>query len=59
MDLSRKRKWSPAHPYAMFKIWLKYKEFESIKNPSKIIDICGFLAGLDDDFDVPDWGWCP
>ena len=27
--------------------------------PSKIIDISRVLAGVDDDIDVPDWGWCP
>ena len=43
----------------MFRIWLKSNEFEGIKNPSKIDDICRFLAGVDDDLDVPDWGWCP
>ena len=44
---------------AMFKIWLKSDEFEGIKNPPKIDDICRFLAGVDDDIDVADWGWCP
>ena len=39
---------------AMFKIWLKLDEFEGIKKPSKIDDICRFLAGVDDDLDVPD-----
>ena len=29
------------------------------RTPSKIDDICRFLAGVDDDLDVPDWGWCP
>ena len=24
---------------------------------SKINDSSGVLAGVDDDFDVPDWGW--
>ena len=43
----------------MFKIWLKSVEFEGIKNPSKIDDISRVLAGVDDDVDVPDWGWCP
>ena len=43
----------------MFEIWLKSDEFEGIKNPSKIDDISGILAGVDDDFDVPDWGCCP
>ena len=38
----------------MFKIWLKSDEFEGIKNPSKIDDISRVLAGVDDDFDVPD-----
>ena len=27
------------------------------KPPSKIDDICRFLAEVDDDLDVPDWGW--
>ena len=40
---------------AMLKICLKYNEFEGIRNPSKIEDILGILAVLDDDFDVPDW----
>ena len=26
---------------------------------SKIDDIRGILAGVDDDIDVLDWGWCP
>ena len=26
---------------------------------SKIDDISGILAGDDDDFDFPDWGWRP
>ena len=46
----------------MLKICLKYNEFEGIRNPSKIEDILGILAVLDDDFDVPDWAmvWtCP
>ena len=29
------------------------------RTPSKIDDICRILAGVDDDFDVPDWGWYP
>ena len=29
------------------------------KIPSKIDDISRVLAGVNDDFDVPDWGWCP
>ena len=29
------------------------------RRPSKIDDIYRVLAGVDDDFDVPDWGWCP
>ena len=44
---------------AMLKICLKYNEFEGIRNPSKIDDISGILAVLDDDFDVPDWDCCP
>ena len=43
----------------MFKIWLKSDEFEGIKNPSKINDISESLAGVDDDFNVPDFDWCP
>ena len=27
--------------------------------PSKIDDIFRVLAGVDDDIDAPDWGWCP
>ena len=44
---------------AMFKIWLKSDEFEGIRTPSKIDDICIIFAGVDDDLDVPDQGWCP
>ena len=43
----------------MFKIWLKSVEFEGIKNPfkeSKIDDIFGVFAGVDDDMDIPEWG---
>ena len=29
------------------------------RTPSKIDDILGILAGVDDDFDFPDWGCCP
>ena len=29
------------------------------RTPSKNDDISRILAGVDDDFDVPDWGWCP
>ena len=43
----------------MFKIWLKSDEFKASRALSKINDISGILAGVDDDFDVPDWGWCP
>ena len=39
----------------MFKIWLKSVEFEVIKNPLKVNDNCRILAGVDDNFDVPDW----
>ena len=42
----------------MFKLLLKYVEFEAIKNLSMINESSGFVAGVDDDFDVPDWGWC-
>ena len=28
------------------------------RTPSKIDDISRVLAGVDDDFDVPDWGFC-
>ena len=42
----------------MFKIWNKSHEFIGIMNPYKD-DISRVLAGVDDDFDVPDWGWCP
>ena len=38
---------------AIFKILLKSDEFEGIK----IEDISGDFAGVDDDLDVPDWGW--
>ena len=29
------------------------------RTPSKIDDISRVLAGVVDDIDVPDWGWCP
>ena len=29
------------------------------RTSSKIDDISKVLAGVDDDIDVPDWGWCP
>ena len=44
---------------AMFKIWFKSNECEGMKNLSKIDNICRFLAEVDDNFDVPDWGWHP
>ena len=44
---------------AMFEIWLKPDELKASRTPSKIDDICRFLAGVDDGLDVPDWGWCP
>ena len=31
---------------------------KTTRTPSKIDDICRFLTGVDDDFNVPDWGWC-
>ena len=40
---------------ALFKIWLKSVDFEGIKNN----DFSRLVAGVDDDFDGPDWGWCP
>ena len=33
--------------------------FKASRTLSKIDDISRILAGVDDDFDVPDWGWCP
>ena len=33
----------------MFKIWLKSVEVEGIKNPLKVNDIAGVVAGVDDD----------
>ena len=33
--------------------------FKSSRTPLKIDDISRVQAGVDDDFDVPDWGWCP
>ena len=44
---------------AMLKILLKSFEFKSIKNSLKSNGISIVLAGVDDDLDVPDWGWCP
>ena len=41
---------------AMFKFGLSLK---ASRTPSKIDDICKFLAGVDDDLNVPDWGWHP
>ena len=43
----------------MFKIWLKSDEFKASRTLSKMDDISRILAGVDDDFDVPDWGWFP
>jgi hypothetical protein len=33
--------------------------FKASRTPLKIDDISGVLAGVDDDIDVPDWGWYP
>ena len=44
---------------ARFKIWLKSVELKGIRYPLKIDDISRVLAGVDDDFDVPDRNWCP
>ena len=43
----------------MFKIWLKSVSLKASRTPSKIDDISRVLAGVDDDIDVPNWGWCP
>ena len=43
----------------MLKISLKSVELKASRTPSKIDDISRVLAGVDDDIDVPDWGWCP
>ena len=32
---------------------------KALRTPSKFDDISRNLAGVDDNFDVPDWGWCP
>ena len=32
---------------------------KALRTLPKIDDIFRVLAGVDDDFDVPDWGWCP
>ena len=44
-------------------VYLKFgwnpMNLKSSRTLSKIFDISGILAGDDDDFDVPDWGWCP
>ena len=49
--------------YALRELCLKFgwnpMSLKVSRTPSKINDICRFLAGVDDDFDVPDWGWCP
>ena len=35
------------------------KKFMFTRTLLKIDDTCRFLAGVDDDCDIPDWGWCP
>ena len=32
---------------------------KATRTPSKFDDISRVLAGVDNDFDVPDWGQCP
>ena len=43
----------------MFKIWLNMMSLKASRTSSKIDDISRVLAGVDDDFDVPDLGWYP
>ena len=43
----------------MFKIWRNQMTLNASRTPSKIDDIYRILAGVDDEFDVPDWGWFP
>ena len=49
--------------YVLRELCLKFgwnpMSLKASRTPSKIDDICRFLAGVDDDFDVPDWGWWP
>ena len=51
--------WSP---HALRELCLKFGlnllGLNASRAPSKIDDISRVLAGFDDDFDVPDWGWC-
>ena len=44
---------------AMLKFCENLLSLKASRTPSKIDDICRFMAGVDDGFDVPDWGWCP
>ena len=43
----------------MFKICWHLLSYKASRTPSKINDISSVLAGVDDAFDVPHWGWCP
>ena len=49
--------------HALMELCLKFGwnpiSLKASRTPSKIDDIFRILAGVDDDFDVPDWGWCP
>ena len=51
------------YAYALRELCLKFgwnaMSLKASRTPSKIDDICRFLAGIDEDFDVPDWGLCP
>ena len=48
---------------ALSELFLKFgwnpMNLKASRTLSKIDDISGILVGDDDDFDVPDWGWCP
>ena len=50
---------SPCPEGAMLRIWLKSVELKASRASSKINDISKVIAGADNAFDVPDWGWCP
>ena len=51
------------YPNALRKLCSKFGwivlSLKASRNMSKIDDISRILAGVDDDFDIPDWGWCP
>ena len=44
---------------ALQKMWFKSVELKASSTFFEIYDISGDLAGVDDDFNVPDCCWCP